>query len=385
MATATQHNLVAEGLFPKPSGDPGSGKTHGTRAMLHLHPQEWIKSTTLSDKGPYYAPNRYDGMIFFSDDRETSEGQEEFMRRAYSDFQRRQRHTTLTRDLKGIEVEAPARSITYLTSVSDKFSEAMADRLIDTGMDDTDKQRERVLKAQTRRVRDGRPLLPEDDKILVAREILRDVMARTFKVKIPFAARLKWSTPPGSREAAQFYDMIMAMAILRYKQRQTNEQGEILATVEDYNDALALYKLRGRSMHSRLADAELALCTWCNGRGEMDAHYIADNYKPKGREKKYSYQFIHRLLNGEGGNPGLVRKVTGFHKRRVSEPSGTQTVYKDLYSLTGFDPWKEAWEPPVTLVDEPQNIDEPELEREDGLPPGVKCLAEIKDKDGGGS
>ena len=252
MATATQHNLIAEGLFPKPSGDPGSGKTHATRAMLHLHPPEWIKSTTLSDKGPYYAPNRYDGMIFFSDDRETSEGQEEFMRRAYSDFQRRPRHTTLTRDLKGIEVEAPARSILYLTSVSDKFTEAMADRLIDTGMEDTDKQRNRVLKAQTRRVRDARPLLPVDEKILIAREILRDLMRQTFRVKIPFADRLKWTVPPGSREAAQFYDMIMAMAILRFRQRKTNEAGEILAVVEDFSQALELYKERGQSMHLSL-------------------------------------------------------------------------------------------------------------------------------------
>lgn len=67
LSATCQHVLNTDGIQPKLSGGSGKGKSDSAKGMAHLIPQEWIITSSLSDKAIYYMGDelRPGTIIFF--------------------------------------------------------------------------------------------------------------------------------------------------------------------------------------------------------------------------------------------------------------------------------------------------------------------------------
>ena len=330
-----QSVLNSDGIQPKVSGDSGKGKTHCCKAMAHLIPRGWIHETALSDKAIYYMDPK-EGSIIFCDDIDLSETLEGVIKRATSNFQEGTSYTTLDIKRKKETKRIPARLSWWLTSVDDDQSLQLLNRQFGGGVDESPEQDRRVMQFQLERAASGEVGLPETDEVLTCREILRDIKLSKYVVKIPFAKNIIWNDPGNRRNLPIFLDIIKSFAVLRHRQRQKDSDGCLIADLEDYEDAKALYTSRAENQGLKLTDAEMRFCVVLANRKEATREEIA-------KALGVTVGRVSHLVYGKNKNSdsGLINKVKGlsYEKRTVETAPGhyAQKVYFRLSDFNAFD------------------------------------------------
>ena len=112
------------------------------------------------------------------------------------------------------------------------------------GLDvDDDPETDRlVFEHQKRQAAIGQADLIEDETVQICREMIRIIRdEELFNVIIPFAEDIEVSHVENRRNFPRFLDLIKASAVLRFKQRETDEGDDLLATEDDFKFALELY------------------------------------------------------------------------------------------------------------------------------------------------
>jgi len=337
-----QSVLNSDGIHPKVSGDSGKGKTHCCKAMMHLLPEKYKFNTTLSDRAIYYM-DIPDGAVVFSDDIDLSETLEGIIKRSTSNFQEGDNYTTLDKNLDVKELYIPPRISWWLTSVDDDQSIQLLNRQFGGGVDESEKQDNDVFKFQKEKLKTGRAGLPENRDVEICRCILDDIKKQLYTVVVPYADDIDWIDKGNRRNFLIFGDIICAFAILRHRQRYRTEDNELIANIEDYNDAKNLYIGRAKNQGTKLTDAELKFCNLLNGAGELD-------YSQLQRGMGVSQGRISQIINGKGkGDSGLVNKVPGLIVEKQSVKTDDETtVQKHVCSLHDFNPF-DNYETVVTL------------------------------------
>jgi len=116
-------------------------------------------------------------------------------------------------------------------------------------------------------------------------------------VKIPFATRIRFDGDP--RAYGMFSDMIKASAVFRYQKREENEAGQLIATIEDFENAKLLYIEIGGHDRDKYTDAELRVLNAIVAKGgeatQADIQRGCYNLSP-GR--------VSDILNGRGKQGG---------------------------------------------------------------------------------
>lgn len=337
-----QSVLNSDGIHPKVSGDSGKGKTHCCKAMMHLLPEKYKFNTTLSDRAIYYM-DIPDGAVVFSDDIDLSETLEGIIKRSTSNFQEGDNYTTLDKNLDVKELYIPPRISWWLTSVDDDQSIQLLNRQFGGGVDESEKQDDEVFKFQKEKLKTGRAGLPENRDVEICRCILDDIKKQLYTVVVPYADDIDWVDRGNRRNFLIFGDIVCAFAILRHRQRYRTENNELIANIDDYNDAKELYIGRAKNQGTKLTDAELHFCNLLNGAGELD-------YSQLQRAMGVSQGRISQIINGKGkGDSGLVNKVPGLivEKQSVKTDDDT-TVQKNVCTLHNFNPF-DNFETIVTL------------------------------------
>ena len=337
-----QSVLNSDGIHPKVSGDSGKGKTHCCKAMMHLLPEKYKFNTTLSDRAIYYMDIPA-GAVVFSDDIDLSETLEGIIKRSTSNFQEGDNYTTLDKNLDVNELYIPPRISWWLTSVDDDQSIQLLNRQFGGGVDESEKQDDAVFKFQKEKLKSGRAGLPENRDIEICRCILDDIKKQLYTVVVPYADDINWTDRGNRRNFLIFGDIICAFAILRHRQRYRTENNELIANIEDYNDAKDLYIGRAKNQGTKLTDTELRFCNLLNGAGEMD-------YSQMQRAMGVSQGRISQIIKGKGkGDSGLVNKVPGLIVEKQSVKTDDETtVQKKVCSLHNFNPF-DNFETVVTL------------------------------------
>ncbi len=137
-----------------------------------------------------------------------------------------------------------------------------------------------------------------------------------------------------------FLDIVKGFAVLRFRQRPIID-GFLLAAIEDFDDAKALYREKAQSQGTKLTDIELKLCRTLhelkNGKAKMDEVDSTTLERAMGKTQGR----IHKLIHGSKKKPesGLLNKVKGLHfeKKTIQLPDGGGSHTKNYYSLDDFD------------------------------------------------
>lgn len=333
VSIGVQSVLNSDGIQPKVSGDSGKGKTHCCKAMAHLVPPEWIFETTLSDKAIFYMKGLKDGSIIFCDDVDLSDTLEGVIKRATSNFQTGTTYTTLDIKRREETKRIPARISWWLTSVDDDQSLQLLNRQFGGGVDESEDQDKKVMEYQLQQAACGEVGLPFNDDVLICRGIIRDIKASKYIVKIPFAKDIMWRDLRNRRNLPIFLDIIKSYAVLRHRQRSKDKEGALIADIQDFNDAKALYTGRAENQGLKLNDAEMKLCIALANRGEATKEEIAQAMGvTEGR--------VRHLIFGKDKNKdsGLLHRVKGLTwENRTVENSVGHKTQKTYLKLIGFD------------------------------------------------
>jgi hypothetical protein len=315
ISIASLSAVTTDGTQPKLSGEPGKGKTHAATSMFHLIPDVGYKlEGSLSSKSLFYDPDLIPGTIIFSDDVRISDDLEDTLKRAMSNFQRPTIHKTLDKQSRPRTLTIPPRFVFWMTSVSSPFSSELNSRLYDINVDERPEADQAVTEQRKKRARRGDEELPIDEDVKICRAIIHTVRCRIFHVRIPYADHIQWRDSRDRRNFNRFLDLIQGLAILRFMQRPTVEQGgthTIMANIQDFDDAKTLYDDTSKTQITKVTDAERLLAVWLAGRGPKTINEIVNEYR-KPDETQYRYNSIRKLVKGNDGKGGLLDKVPGM-------------------------------------------------------------------------
>jgi hypothetical protein len=303
----TQSVLNSGGIQPKVSGESGKGKTHCCKAMAHLVPEGYVVETSLSGKAIFYM-NLDPSMIIFSDDVDIKDNLEGTIKRSMTNFQEGAKHNTLDINRSSVEMCIPPRICWWLTSVDDDHSTQLSNRLFGCGADDSREQDQKVHDFQVEEAKNGRVALPKSKNVLICREIIGDIKEQLFTVNIPFADKIVWPDTSNRRNFPIFLDLIKGFTVFRFKQRQYNDAGALLAEEEDFNSAAELYNTRAINQHRKLTDKEIGLLEALKALGGRATT------KELASQLELDPSRIHHMVYGRKDRPdtGLVNKRAGI-------------------------------------------------------------------------
>lgn len=310
IGTANQSIANSKGIQSAVYGESGTGKSHAARAMLHLFPDQYYMTASLSDKALFYleAGELRAGTTIFSDDVKISDGVEGVIKRATTAFQEYTIHKVAAKEggrWRTKELKIAPRINWLLTSVDSQGSEQLINRQIGFGVDESAAQDDKVTAFELAKAREGLPEFNETDDVLICREIILNLKQdetgaeRLFTVKIPFANRIEWLDKKNRRNLPIFLDMIKGYAALNFKQRKSDDEGAIIATEADFKAAERLYNTRGgfQKLHINEREKEMLQHIVENG-GELATGDLMDKLKLSGMRVRQIAARLETVLPG---------------------------------------------------------------------------------------
>jgi hypothetical protein len=270
LSTCAQHVRNSLGLQSKLTGGSGKGKSDAEKKMAWLHPQEYYVYARLTDKAIYYHPNLKPGSTIFSDDVKISDELEGVIKTSTSNFQRVTQRLLPVKDkdgnYKGKFQDIPERLNWALTSVRTQGSDELIKRQMGYDVDESAAQDEAYIEFERNRAEKAVDELPITEDILTSREIIRiikeneDGSMRLIGVDMPFYSRIVWTDTENRRNFNIFLDMVRAFTMLRFMQRERSDEGSIIATETDFNDAKRHYSARAGLQKLHLDDIQQKFC-----------------------------------------------------------------------------------------------------------------------------
>jgi len=261
---ASASSLTSNGIQPGGNGDKGSGKSDACAATYHLVPVDRRLDGSLSPMSLFYLQEMgrlKPGMIFFSDDVEY-EPIIPMYKRSTARFQHGITHFSVSggKERKGIELIVPSRIVWWLTSVESVANEQAFDRQYPISTDSSPGHKQRVSREIADRRARKELRLAVDEGIEVAREIIADVFDNgPFKVLTPQANRAEWLKVADFRGQEQFWDLVDALAILRWRQHKQDVDGWLIAEDRDLIEAKGILTGHKVAHFADLTEAEAKL------------------------------------------------------------------------------------------------------------------------------
>ena len=326
LSIANQSVTSSEGLQPKLTGTSGKGKTHAAKAMFHLIPDLGYRMMgSLSAKTLFYNPDLMPGTIIFADDVKMSDDLDTTLKKAMTNFQELTTHMTVIQQ-EYCELTIPPRTVFWMTSVNTDFSDELINRLYDLNVDEGPETDKAVTEQRLKRAGKGDEALPVDEDVKVCRAIIHTVKCKTLRVMIPYHKEIEWKGSKDRRNLNRFLDLVQGFAMLRFMQRSSTFEDDIMASVEDFDDAKALYDATSQTQITKLTQAERKLAKWLVDEGKAKTINEIVNEYPKNDGSKYTYTAIYKLFKGIRGKGGLLDKVPGLLK---VEKSGEEAFKLD--------------------------------------------------------
>ena len=251
----------SKGLQVSISGKSGKGKTHCCRSMLRLMPKEYVVDAPYLDKAAFSDKKLKKGLIIFIDDIKLNKHLNTTIKRATGDFQNETIHT------RTVDNPIPARTVWWLTSVDEKYTEELLNRMFKIKIDESLEQDEKVNNYQKKIAKTGNRELPNTEETEICREIIKIIKSKgLFKTRIPYSNNIKFNSMRDGRKNDRFLDIIKAFSVFNYKQRKTNNEGYLIADIDDFNNAAKFYNKYGIVHYYELTAQEIEMCEILQGR-----------------------------------------------------------------------------------------------------------------------
>ena len=143
-----------------------------------------------------------------------------------------------------------------------------------------------------------------DNEVILLRKAFLHLNQVDFKVKIPYVDKIGFANVSNRRNLPIFLDLNKAYCVLNYKARQTDEDGALIATRKDYNNALKLFETVAVQQITKLNEKERQIAAVIKVHAPCDIQEIKDEV---GLSHNYVYELIHGKYNS--GNKGLLEKI----------------------------------------------------------------------------
>ena len=331
LSMASQAVKNSDGLHVSVTGDSGKGKTHAFRKMMRQVPDRYKVKGTVSNKALYYMKDLQPRTVLMSDDTELSDGIQEILKSATSNFHEPITHTTVTKDLTSRVCTIPERCVWWIAKKEGTGDDQVMNRMLTCWIDESAEQDARVLAAkQAREMLDPDSFVEESDQLRTCREIWEVLHEQTIWVIIPYSKRIRFNAICNRRNPDMLYDLIKSHAALFFMQRKqkTSEDGTlcVYANEADFsaaNDVFTLLNGTAGGQESKMTKKESDLLAIIE-KADLPEFTIQDLQRFTGG----SYMGIYRMIKGydsRGKNyTGLLEKcpALSFTDRTVTMNDG---------------------------------------------------------------
>lgn len=356
------NSLTSAGIQPELNGEKGHGKTDAVKAVVHLIPDKWKLSATITATALYYHLGLPTGAIIFSDDVEWSPALIATVKRSMGDFQNPQEKMNVDIQRHSLPQMMPARLVWWLSSVESVADDQLKDRQysldIDEGSDHMSEVSNYLRQSRSKKV----VRFCKDWRNAVARQIIDNIKDHeAFKVVIDCAEKADWKVTNDHRTQNKFWDLVEAFAILRYKQRYMDADGWLHATVEDFNEAKNIFMKRKANHKTHLTNAQAeivkAVCKlWTDPDGATQSSIAMK----VGR----SQQAVSKSLKAIMANTTFIVSYQGAHGETYYKPtiSELEVLYTSGEIVTLPDDYQDPYNHdtpsshPVHTLDTPNQI-----------------------------
>ena len=271
------------------------------------------KTGSLSSKNLYYQKDLPDGLIFFCDDIRMSDDLEDTLKQSMTNFQTNTKHSTIISG-EACTLVLPKRILWLLTSVNIGGSDELRNRLYDVTVDESSTQDEEVAKMQLEAAGHIKKYEDMNEMLTTCQTVIYIIKKQLFEVDIPYHNRIRASkhVTKDRRRLPRFIDMIKGFALLNFMQREINEKGQLIATIEDFNAAKKLFEANIESQVTNLTQAEIRLAKWIFDQSRyVSINDIVKEYlKPDGGQ--FNPESIRKVLQGTKTHEGLIAKLAGL-------------------------------------------------------------------------
>ena len=327
LSMASQAVKNSDGLHVSVTGDSGKGKTHAFRKMMRQVPDAYKVKGTVSNKALYYMKDLRPRTVLMSDDTELSDGIQEILKSATSNFHEPITHTTVTKDLTSRVCTIPERCVWWIAKKEGTGDDQVMNRMLTCWIDESAEQDARVLEAkQAREMLDPDLFVEETDELRTCRAIWEILHEQMIWVIIPYSKRIRFNAICNRRNPDMLYDLIKSHAALFFMQRQqkTSEDGTlcVYANEADFsaaNDVFTLLNGTAGGQESKMTKKESDLLAIIE-KADQPEFTIQDLQRFTGG----SYMGIYRMIKGydsRGKNyTGLLEKcpALSFTDRTVT-------------------------------------------------------------------
>ncbi|OPY37368.1 MAG: hypothetical protein A4E35_01283 [Methanoregula sp. PtaU1.Bin051] len=327
LSMASQAVKNSDGLHVSVTGDSGKGKTHAFKKMLRQVPDRYKVKGTVSNKALYYMKDLAPRSVLMSDDTELSDGIQEILKSATSNFHEPITHTTVTKDLTCRVCTIPERCVWWIAKKEGTGDDQVMNRMLTCWIDESPEQDARVLAAKQAKERQEPGALPDETpELATCRAVWEILHEQMVWVVIPFSERIRFHAISNRRNPDMLYDLIKSHAALFFLQREQKTAEDrtlcIYAGEADFAAANEVFaQLSGTSggQESKLTRREADLLTAIQ-KADRPEFTIQDLQELTG----WSYSSIYRTLKGydsRGKNyTGLLEKcpAISFTDRTVT-------------------------------------------------------------------
>lgn len=327
LSMASQAVKNSDGLHVSVTGDSGKGKTHAFRKMMRQVPDRYKVKGTVSNKALYYMKDLRPRTVLMSDDTELSDGIQEILKSATSNFHEPITHTTVTKDLTSRVCTIPERCVWWIAKKEGTGDDQVMNRMLTCWIDESTEQDERVLAAkQAREMLDPDSFVDETAELMACKEIWEILHEQTIWVIIPYSKRIRFNTICNRRNPDMLYDLIKSHAALFFMQRKqkTSDDGTLCVYADEAdftaaNDVFTLLNGTAGGQESKMTKKESDLLVIIEKSGQQE-FTIQDLQRLTG----WSYSSIYKTVKGydsRGKNyTGLLEKcpALSFTDRTVT-------------------------------------------------------------------
>ena len=289
------------GIHVAAIGDGGYGKSDAIKKMGKLvHPTFWKNGGYTPQTLYYSGPNMPDGVVVGLEDVVWGSDLGVTVKRITTDFQEGSLRVT-TVEMKGVEVRTAKRIAFWASCVDSQADEQLRDRFLLYSVK-SDPGRCREIIDHMKEKDKGDQLPQESDfETLVCQTLTYDLKQELFNVTIPFADRIKFEGGP--RAYSMFSDMIRSSALFHYRQREKDDIGRLIATIEDFENAKSLYIEIGGHDPDKYSDSELKVLNAIIANGMVATQSEIQTLAGLSRGR------VSDILNGRGkAGHGLLHK-----------------------------------------------------------------------------
>jgi hypothetical protein len=183
--------------------------------------------------------------------------------------------------------------------------------------DTIEKPDQNVFELQKKNAKTGKSSIEVNIQVLICRRIYAHIKDQLFRVKIPFADLIELQMINDRRVFPLQVDIIKGYTIFKYQQGSVDEDGCLIAYLEDFDRAKRLFEAKAESVITLLNENERKIIRYI-----MENHgTIGCTHDEIAKGTEIPYKTVQRIVNGrrDRAESGLIEKYNGLDKIESTE------------------------------------------------------------------